>query len=189
MTIPSPASHVSRFALLLIALLGSACGNKPQREVAPSTVKLEDVPPVLRGTIGAEAAIRGTEPSLVSGFGIVVGLNGTGGGEYPLANWSDPFVRAYARAAWHNNKFFSIEAQLGIEENFRNEDSPNFFRAKDARSTVISGEVMMRLKLGNILPDDIFRTRKNTKDSRVNDTNKTVDFINKKSGNPILILE
>ena len=35
----------------------------------------------LRGTIGSEATIIGAEQILVSGFGLVVGLNGTGGGD------------------------------------------------------------------------------------------------------------
>ena len=39
----------------------------------------ENVPTPLRGTIGAEARISGLEPTLVSGIGFVVGLNGTGG--------------------------------------------------------------------------------------------------------------
>lgn len=41
---------------------------------------VRDVPSVLRGTIGAEAEIAGTKPIIVSGYGLVVGLNGTGGG-------------------------------------------------------------------------------------------------------------
>ncbi|GMV27401.1 MAG: hypothetical protein AMXMBFR58_34320 [Phycisphaerae bacterium] len=41
---------------------------------------VRDVPSVLRGTIGAEAEIIGTRPIVVSGYGLVVGLNGTGGG-------------------------------------------------------------------------------------------------------------
>ncbi len=77
-------TSAARLLILLACLAATAC-NKPQRQVAPSTVRIEDVPPVLRGTIGAESAIRGTSPTLVSGLGIVVGLNGTGGGEYDQA--------------------------------------------------------------------------------------------------------
>lgn len=72
-------------ALAAVTLV-SACGS-PKREVKTSDapqVPLRDVPEVLRGTIGAEASIRGIEPVLVSGLGIVVGLNGTGGGELPV---------------------------------------------------------------------------------------------------------
>ncbi len=54
--------------------------NKPAprpRAVTPTVVR--DVPDVLRGTIGAEASLSGVQPTLVSGIGFVVGLNGTGG--------------------------------------------------------------------------------------------------------------
>ncbi len=44
---------------------------------APSVIR--DIPSSLRGTVGAEAQIRGVEQTLVSGIGFVVGLNGTGG--------------------------------------------------------------------------------------------------------------
>lgn len=72
----------------LVALAGLvlvACESK--REIKQGNVPqamLRDVPDVLRGTVGAEATIRGIEPVLVSGLGLVVGLNGTGGGELPV---------------------------------------------------------------------------------------------------------
>lgn len=46
---------------------------------------VRDVPSVLRNTIGAQATIRGLEPILVSGYGIVVNLNGTGSADVPAA--------------------------------------------------------------------------------------------------------
>lgn len=63
--------------------LTPACGSKPQREVRDVPIPVRDVPEALRGTIGAETVLRGADPVLVSGLGIVVGLNGTGGGEIP----------------------------------------------------------------------------------------------------------
>ena len=70
-------------ALLLIAT--SAC-NRNKRKPPPrprqgdtSGLVLRDVPAPLRGTVGAEASIRGVQSTLVSGIGFVVGLNGTGG--------------------------------------------------------------------------------------------------------------
>lgn len=65
-----------------VALSGlvTGCGGKREvKQVEPVVVR--DVPDVLRGTIGSEAQINGTQPQLVSGFGIVVNLNGTGGGD------------------------------------------------------------------------------------------------------------
>lgn len=80
-----PATNAVRRSVLLVVVLAVAACSQPRREVSSSATRFEDVPPILRGTIGAEAAVRGTEPTLVSGLGIVVGLNGTGGGEYPQA--------------------------------------------------------------------------------------------------------
>lgn len=48
-----------------------------QKIVAPQITR--DLPNALRGTIGAEATIKGVESTMVSGIGFVVGLNGTGG--------------------------------------------------------------------------------------------------------------
>lgn len=68
---------------VLAAMLGlAACESAPPRPKAP-TMTIRDIPAVLRGTIGAEASIAGTEPILISGLGLVVGLNGTGGGALP----------------------------------------------------------------------------------------------------------
>ena len=72
-------------AACFIALIGASCESKPKAKVKPADLAaIRDVPQPLRGTVGAEAAFRGIEPVLVSGFGVVVGLNGTGGGELPI---------------------------------------------------------------------------------------------------------
>jgi len=71
-------------ALALLAL--AACGNSSRprraRAVQPDVV-FRDVPQVLAGTIGAQTSIRGGEGLLVTGYGLVVGLNGTGDTEIP----------------------------------------------------------------------------------------------------------
>lgn len=73
------ACRLLSLGLALSSML-SACGSKREvKQVEPVVVR--DVPDVLRGTIGSEAQINGTQPQLVSGFGIVVNLNGTGGGD------------------------------------------------------------------------------------------------------------
>jgi len=83
-----------RKLLLVLALLVTAAGcssnDKPPpraREVRPTIER--DLPNVLRGTIGSEVTLRGTDPALVSGYGLVVGLNGTGSREIPAG------IRAY----------------------------------------------------------------------------------------------
>lgn len=71
--------------LLVVASALPACNQKPRRRaraVQPDVV-LRDVPPVLSGTVGAQASIRGGEGLLVSGYGLVVDLAGTGDREIP----------------------------------------------------------------------------------------------------------
>jgi flagellar basal body P-ring protein FlgI len=58
-------------------------GRKPPRAVTTTPIVSRDVHPLLRGTIGAEGQLRGVQPVLVSGLGLVVGLNGTGGDILP----------------------------------------------------------------------------------------------------------
>jgi len=50
----------------------------PKAKISAPTI-VRDIPSALRGTIGAEARITGTEQTLLSGIGFVVGLDGTGG--------------------------------------------------------------------------------------------------------------
>lgn len=61
------------------------CARKPTpraRAVQPEVIR--DVPAPLRGTVGSESSLTGRAvPQLVSGFGLVVGLPGTGGGDLP----------------------------------------------------------------------------------------------------------
>ncbi|MFG0293690.1 MAG: flagellar basal body P-ring protein FlgI [Phycisphaerales bacterium JB065] len=45
---------------------------------------IRDTQTILRGTIGSEASFRGTEGTIVSGYGLVVGLDGTGSGVVPI---------------------------------------------------------------------------------------------------------
>ena len=63
--------------------LGVGCKSKEKPQARMVAVQARDVPAALRGTIGAEVEFRGVEPVLVSGYGLVVGLNGTGGDVLP----------------------------------------------------------------------------------------------------------
>jgi Flagellar P-ring protein len=81
-------SQVSSWQALALALLvlcplvgcGSRAGIRKPREVI-----VRDVPAVFQGTIGSRATLGGVDDTLISGFGLVVGLRGTGGGPYPPA--------------------------------------------------------------------------------------------------------
>ncbi len=85
-----PLARASARVLLLLAIAGvtllGACesGPKPRARPSDSPAVLRDVPQVFRQTVGAQCTLRGTETILVSGFGLVVGLNNTGGGPLPV---------------------------------------------------------------------------------------------------------
>ncbi|GDX99958.1 hypothetical protein LBMAG48_23620 [Phycisphaerae bacterium] len=64
-------------AASLVAFAGCESGPKPKPKVVQSD--LPPVEPALRGLIGSEVQFRNVTPTLVSGYGVVVGLNGTGG--------------------------------------------------------------------------------------------------------------
>lgn len=70
-------------ACVLALAMGGCNRNKrkkpPPRPRQADTIVVRDVPTSLRGTIGAEAGVRGVQATLVSGIGFVVGLHGTGG--------------------------------------------------------------------------------------------------------------
>ena len=68
------------------ALLLCACGEliekvpeRPKQDRLNATNFVLDVDPMMRGTVASETAIAGLEPVIVRGYGLVVGLNGTGG--------------------------------------------------------------------------------------------------------------
>lgn len=62
----------------LLALAAIACSSSAPRPVSVRP-DLPEVPPALRGTLGTEVEFRNVAPYLVGGYGLVVGLNGTGG--------------------------------------------------------------------------------------------------------------
>ncbi|MEO1129465.1 MAG: flagellar basal body P-ring protein FlgI [Planctomycetota bacterium] len=71
------------------ALVGLASSCTTTRERAPRATEVDvvtrDIAQILTDTIGAQAQLSGMNPQLVSGYGLVVGLNGTGSGDVPLS--------------------------------------------------------------------------------------------------------
>ncbi len=67
--------------------LATGCTSRGERPVRARDVPVvtRDVPSVLRNTVGSETSMLGIEPVLVSGYGLVVGLNGTGSRDIPAA--------------------------------------------------------------------------------------------------------
>lgn len=86
-----------RGALTVLAaatlLVAPGCGQKKPtprpRAEAQVAAPPRETPSILRGTIGAECRLAGAEPILITGYGVVVGLNGTGSGDAP------PPIRAW----------------------------------------------------------------------------------------------
>jgi len=82
-----PLAARTLIALAAASLVVNAGCSNEKRTPERAAVIERDIPSPLRGTVGSMCTFRGVEPQLVSGFGIVVGLNGTGGG------YIDPGVR------------------------------------------------------------------------------------------------
>jgi flagellar basal body P-ring protein FlgI len=85
---PRTALLISLTAMLVAALAG--CSGiekaKPRPESARTDRSFElDVPRIMRGTIASETIMLGYQPVVVRGYGLVVGLNGTGSREIPPA--------------------------------------------------------------------------------------------------------
>lgn len=74
-------------AVLSAVLMVGGCSGKDKAVPRPRVVMpvVRDIPAPLRGTIGSEVTFRGIDPVLITGYGLVVGLNGTGGGILPEA--------------------------------------------------------------------------------------------------------
>ncbi len=70
-------------SLILCAALLTGCGGGTKKRVREVTPTLSGAPSVLRGTIGYETSLRRAEPEYVSGYGLVVGLKGTGSTNVP----------------------------------------------------------------------------------------------------------
>ncbi|MEO0511992.1 MAG: flagellar basal body P-ring protein FlgI [Planctomycetota bacterium] len=68
-------------ALLLTTL--AACSGDKRGRLRDVDPVLPYTTPVLRGTIGSECKLRRVFPTIVSGYGVVVGLDGTGGRTVP----------------------------------------------------------------------------------------------------------
>jgi hypothetical protein len=71
-------------AAAILALGASGCDSGPKRKPrAPDNIIIKDTPAALRDCVFAQATLRGTDPIFVSGYGLVVDLNNSGGGDAP----------------------------------------------------------------------------------------------------------
>ncbi|MBX3364355.1 MAG: flagellar basal body P-ring protein FlgI [Phycisphaeraceae bacterium] len=86
---PTPRRTLCFTCGLVLATLAAMVGcsgsqKRPMRAVSVMPVK-RDVPQVFRGTVGSVATFAGIDSVLVTGYGLVWGLRGTGGGLLPEA--------------------------------------------------------------------------------------------------------
>ncbi|MBK7404981.1 MAG: flagellar basal body P-ring protein FlgI [Phycisphaerales bacterium] len=75
-----PIASALLLALACALTLQAACSSSKPRQTERVAITPRAIPEALRGTIGSLAQSNAGEPMVVSGFGLVVGLNGTGGG-------------------------------------------------------------------------------------------------------------
>jgi hypothetical protein len=73
---------------LLAALLTSGCSGVEKAKPQPESTRVDrsfpmDVPTIMRGTIASDSIVLGYEPTVVHGYGLVVGLKGTGSNDIP----------------------------------------------------------------------------------------------------------
>lgn len=121
-------------AALCVSLIGCS-GPTKARAVQPTVIR--DVPAVLRGTVGSEATLsKRAKPQLVSGFGLVAGLPGTGGGELP------------ARIA------ATMERQLGLMQMNRSQDAliGTIFEGKNPAQILRMKEVAVVIVYALVVP-------------------------------------
>ena len=81
-------------ALAPLSIGLSGCSGIERTERIPSSTRVDisdmiEIPPILQGTIASEAILDGYNPVVVHGYGLVVGLDGTGSSDIP------PAVRAH----------------------------------------------------------------------------------------------
>ncbi len=84
-----PMNHILTILLLVVLIPMAGCGKTVESRPAPPPPPTYSGPEFLRTTIGSQVTIAGYQPVLVSGFGLVVNLKGTGSPDCPpqLRQW------------------------------------------------------------------------------------------------------
>ena len=79
-------STLAPTCVLLVVMLLVSCGElvevvpaRPKQDRANPANFALDVDPMMRGTVASETAVDGLNSVIVRGYGLIVGLNGTGG--------------------------------------------------------------------------------------------------------------
>lgn len=127
------------FHILLgaVALALASCSSKPPpqaRKVDPPVVR--DTPAALKGTVTSLAKLQRADAVLISGYGLVVGVNGTGGGDL------DTRIAA------------TMERMLGLNEVGRNSDAfaGTPLEGKSPREVLRSKDVVVVIVYAAVVP-------------------------------------
>ncbi|MEX2672825.1 MAG: flagellar basal body P-ring protein FlgI [Phycisphaeraceae bacterium] len=102
----------------------NACQSTEQARTNATPPPTYRGPEFLRGTIGSLTSVQGYEPVLVSGYGLVVGLDGTGSADAP------PQLRQWMLGEMAKRGFGSFES--GYED-----ESPEEVLARDSTAIVL----------------------------------------------------
>ena len=82
--------RMRKLLMVTMICLGSSCSNiekatpQPKSSFAQRPPVEMDVDPIMRGTIAGEAVLLGFNDTVVRGYGLVVGLKGTGSRAMPV---------------------------------------------------------------------------------------------------------
>ena len=84
---PGKRSRIALLMSMLVVLAACEMVETSDREVGPASLERRnfeiDIQPIMRGTIASEAVFVGDSPTIVRGYGLVVGLRGTGSRDMP----------------------------------------------------------------------------------------------------------
>jgi uncharacterized protein YjeT (DUF2065 family) len=123
-TAPRLAPTARPLALLAAILLGAGCNMIERADPKSKTTRSDqnfelDVEPILRGTVASETIMVGYQPTVVRGYGLVVGLEGTGSRLMP-AEVRAQMIREMSRRGIGSHAYgageLSPEAMLNSED-------------------------------------------------------------------------
>ncbi len=113
---------VAAITCVATIVAGPGCGGQPKKATIPPkypTVDLRKVPSFLNDTILQKTDIADTTPFVVSGYGLVVNLDQTGGGPYPT-RVRDYMVKEMMRHGFgsvNSSQWSGIKPERALESN------------------------------------------------------------------------
>ncbi len=153
----------SAFALVACGEIVERVPDRPKQDRATAANFVLDVDPIMRGTVASETVVEGLRPVIVRGYGLVVGLQGTGGRLMP-AEVRAMMVQELARRGIGNPV---LSADLSPEEMLNSPDTavvivegvipPGATKSTkfDLRVTALPGSDVSSLEGGRLYTTDL----------------------------------